>query len=750
MNKLAISLVLIFSAQYIIAQWVLQNPYPQPYNLHDVYFIDNQTGWAAGDNGTMIKTTDGGNTWDVVNSGTNNSLTRIFFTNINTGWAVGDSGCIINTADGGNSWTPQSSGTVLNIADLYFYDYSKGWAIGNREDYINNGWELESILLKTTNGGVSWDTLFYDTTIAIRSIHFLNETEGWAVGSKPDTTPAIPAGIILYTDDGGYSWNLITTLLTSGLNDISFTDSNNGWAVGSCIIAHTGDGGGSWEIQFTTGGPGSGGPYFKSLCFADNQNGYVAGTQGGFSGFGTLPTIYYTTDGGLNWGHKYFYGYAFSGLAGVSFPDPENGWLVGFSYEQSGMIQHTFDGGLNWESQSGVNTFINLRDIHFVDQYYGWAVGSHPTLPTLAVFMYTDDGGNHWLGEFWPSMYGSLNGIFFVDDLNGWLIGYTSYSSCIRYTPDGGSSWINQFSWTYHNIIDIFFIDLLHGWAVGGGGVPYEINMLRTVDGGNYWEIIDFGSDIPLSSVYFNESNYGWAVGGEGTIIHTSDGGDTWDIQSSGVNHDLLDVCFADSQNGWVVGGYLDPYEYSAIILHTSDGGNTWDTQLTDTNFQLNSLSIGDINNCWVVGRKEEGGIILYTDDGGITWEEQSTSSDQCFSSVCFTDLDKGWIAGDDGTILHTDNGGTTGINKTMDSYDHIKAYPNPATDIVTINYEFEIKEEVILSIYNIRGQEIEHIPLGITQSGNYKFDCKEFLTGIYFITLRTTSEILTEKLLIK
>jgi hypothetical protein len=85
-----------------------------------------------------------------------------------------------------------------------------------------------------------------------------------------------------------------------------------------------------------------------------------------------------------------------------------------------------------------------------------------------------------------------------------------------------------------------------------------------------------------------------------------------------------------------------------------------------------------------------------------------------------------------------------------MDSYDHIKAYPNPATDIVTINYEFEIKEEVILSIYNIRGQEIEHIPLGITQSGNYKFDCKEFLTGIYFITLRTTSEILTEKLLIK
>ena len=54
----------------------------------------------------------------------------------------------------------------------------------------------------------------------------------------------------------------------------------------------------------------------------------------------------------------------------MSFPDAENGWVVG----NSGKIYRTQNGGKNWESQkSGVQS--NLNGIDFVDDLHGVAVG---------------------------------------------------------------------------------------------------------------------------------------------------------------------------------------------------------------------------------------------------------------------------------------------------------------------------------------------------------------------------------------
>jgi len=45
------------------ARWVWQNPIAQGNTLHGVSFVDGNTGTATGDNGTIIRTTDGGNSW---------------------------------------------------------------------------------------------------------------------------------------------------------------------------------------------------------------------------------------------------------------------------------------------------------------------------------------------------------------------------------------------------------------------------------------------------------------------------------------------------------------------------------------------------------------------------------------------------------------------------------------------------------------------------------------------------------------
>ncbi|NIW70633.1 hypothetical protein GWN15_17380, partial [candidate division KSB1 bacterium] len=72
--------------------WFWQNPLPQGNDLRDVSFIDANTGIAVGIYGTIIRTTDGGVTWSIQNSGTTQPLYAVSLINADTGTAVGDSG----------------------------------------------------------------------------------------------------------------------------------------------------------------------------------------------------------------------------------------------------------------------------------------------------------------------------------------------------------------------------------------------------------------------------------------------------------------------------------------------------------------------------------------------------------------------------------------------------------------------------------------------------------------------------------
>ena len=77
--------------------WFWQNPLPQGNDLNDVYFLDSSTGFAVGYCGTIIKTMNGGEDWEVLNSGVFDDFYGVFFANYNYGMAVGTNGVIIKT-----------------------------------------------------------------------------------------------------------------------------------------------------------------------------------------------------------------------------------------------------------------------------------------------------------------------------------------------------------------------------------------------------------------------------------------------------------------------------------------------------------------------------------------------------------------------------------------------------------------------------------------------------------------------------
>ena len=88
--------------------------------MSSVFFTDMNTGYAVGAMGTVIKTTDGGTSWDDLSIKTNNNLTSIFFNDVSSGWIVGANGTILNTTNGGTTGIneakqPDNSANSLKI-----------------------------------------------------------------------------------------------------------------------------------------------------------------------------------------------------------------------------------------------------------------------------------------------------------------------------------------------------------------------------------------------------------------------------------------------------------------------------------------------------------------------------------------------------------------------------------------------------------------------------------------------------------
>ena len=64
--------------------------------------VNSSTGYACGDNGVLLLTTNSGETWSTVESGTTKNLYSIFFPTSTVGYAVGASGTVIKIIIGEN------------------------------------------------------------------------------------------------------------------------------------------------------------------------------------------------------------------------------------------------------------------------------------------------------------------------------------------------------------------------------------------------------------------------------------------------------------------------------------------------------------------------------------------------------------------------------------------------------------------------------------------------------------------------
>jgi len=208
--------------------WYWQNPYPQGHSLESVYFVNELTGWAAGGYGTIIKTTDGGETWcnqhcEVAYDW--DELGFLYFIDDDNGWVIEKivepsfvRSQIHKTTNGGDDWFIQTNMSE-NIRALQFVDYDTGYAIG------------VSDILKTTNGGDSWESQFHSDTLELHSCFFINNSIGWAIGRGISNR-----GIVIKTTNGGTNWFFQDCPVQNQLNSVYFINDSTGWIGGGLLL----------------------------------------------------------------------------------------------------------------------------------------------------------------------------------------------------------------------------------------------------------------------------------------------------------------------------------------------------------------------------------------------------------------------------------------------------------------------------------------------------------------------------------
>jgi photosystem II stability/assembly factor-like uncharacterized protein len=198
----------------------------------DIYIQDEMTIFMSGNEGIIIRSTDGGNSWKTMNSNTTAQLWGIHFLDDQLGFAVGSSGTIIRTDNGGQDWTSVVSGTQNLFYDVFFTTQGVGFASGS------------NILLKSTDRGSSWTKVsgfpFEAPADWIRSIQMVNESIGYACAD---------IGRIYKTTDGGDHWFRQTSGTQEALFSVDFVDEWNGMICGfNGTILHTTDGGQNWKL----------------------------------------------------------------------------------------------------------------------------------------------------------------------------------------------------------------------------------------------------------------------------------------------------------------------------------------------------------------------------------------------------------------------------------------------------------------------------------------------------------------------
>lgn len=265
-------LVLAFPV-FAASQWYKINSGVTSDLLHCAFYND-EIGWAVGTQGTILRTQDGGNSWQRITPTPGRTYTSVSVTNplSNEAWTTDSLGGIIHWTFGSPTTFELQKTSSSGLNDICMTEQTDGFAVGNTGIIYRYMGPVAGWVQKThPNLPHPYDQSGYDY-YGISSLGGSPNAEV-AVGAQ---VPAL-GGVALYTNNYGDNWILGSLPKTHALRKVSYTTYRNVYAAGDAGVYRSTDGGAHWN-DFNDGIFGI--TNFKDIYFINSSEGWVVGEKG--------------------------------------------------------------------------------------------------------------------------------------------------------------------------------------------------------------------------------------------------------------------------------------------------------------------------------------------------------------------------------------------------------------------------------------------------------------------------------------
>jgi RHS repeat-associated protein len=656
-------------------------------DLKKIQMVTTTVGYAVGNEGIVVKTADGGNSWDMLPLYTNNvtgKLNDLYFISNSQGLIVGDDGTIITTTDGGITFTVTYP-TTFDNTDLQCIAYTNSSFHVFAKQHGNNNLVMAKITSSSLFGTPSWTDL-----IEITALNDLFKTV-FVYGSNTDMFVIGNDGLMLKSTDGGYLYSVVQNNISNNFIDVHFKNDQEGVSLIEETPFHyrlwkTMDGGQSWQIMSAAG------EYYNKLSFYQADKGYAVGENG------IIKRVVLTNNYGLVNINSPDTTESYSA---VFFEDADNGIVA----SKEGKIFLTFNAGDVIPEWLEVSTnCLPTGDRIAKDIVITMGTGLY-LATTGKIYKIEPDGDDFFLRLFNYNPYHYANvtrcGQYFfaynydldqvdyilrtsiptansllsitnngtVSNVLNLMVRYVSGSLPYKYQTCGTSGKMfmgesntpgtTSIDWTERSQIfplyvkDAAVLGQDHIVAVGLDGT-----LLETGDG-YYWKLIPAGLTGNLNAISYNDQSKGLIVG---------DAGKCWKINSATafspvisavsmpVQANLYDVAVNKTNDSsvYICGA-------NGILLYGPDvvnftGSSLQISNVNTANGDLRGISfIGTTKTVYVVG--DHSGIYSFARATGVKIKNVYAPQ---LNDVHFADINNGYVVGDNGTIRRTNNGGFT------------------------------------------------------------------------------------------
>ena len=315
--------------------------------------------------------------WTVQNSGVTVRLRGVSAVSERVVWASGAGSTVLRTTDGGATWQKLTvTSDALDFRDVDAVDAQTAYVLA-----IGNG--PASRIYKTTDAGKTWTMQFRneDPKAFLDAMSFWDANNGIVFGDSVDGQL-----YIMTTNDGGRVWSRVPTtnlppalenegaFAASGTNIAVFGKSNAWIGTGAAVrarVLRTADRGRTWQVADTplAAGPSSG---IFSIAFRDAKHGVIAG--GDYrKEKEAVDNLAVTNDGGVTW--KLVKG--LSGFRSVVAYVPGTKTLIAIGPSGD---DYSTDDGQTWKpiDGPGFDTFSFVRG-----KSIGWGAGANGAIGQL-------------------------------------------------------------------------------------------------------------------------------------------------------------------------------------------------------------------------------------------------------------------------------------------------------------------------------------------------------------------------------